>query len=88
MMHALKITFASAAALGLALASTANAAPARSASALPTAIVLKQKLTRTVAPAKRASKAVTGTDVGIGILAAGLAGFAGYELTKPDSPAG
>lgn len=90
-MNMIKVALAGAATLGLVLASTANAAPTRSGSALPlNTTVKKLKLTRTVAPSSREAKAVEGADVGLGLLAGAAAGFALYEATKggDDSPAG
>lgn len=90
MMNLLKIALVGTAAIGLVLAGTASAAPTRSGAAIPSSSTLKKvRLMRTVAPSTRESKAVAGTDVAIGLLAAGAAGFGLYEATKgDDSPAG
>lgn len=91
-MSMMKIAIAGAAALGVVLASAAaNAEPVRAAAATPGVVsVKKAKVLRTAAPSARESRAVSGTDVGLGLLAGGLAGFGIYEATKSsnDSPAG
>ena len=89
-MSMFKIAMAGAATLGVVLAGTAaNAEPVRSSAATPGVVsVKKMKILRTTAPSDRASRAVSGTDIGLGILAAGGAGIGLYEATKSDSPAG
>ena len=88
-MSIFKIAFAGAATLGVVLAGTAaNAEPVRAAAATPGVVSVKKfKVLRTSAPAKRESREVSGTDIGIGLLAAGAAGIGIYEATKGnDSP--
>lgn len=83
-MSIFKIAFAGAATLGVVLAGTAaNAEPVRAAASTPGVVSVKKlKALRTAAPADRQSRAVSGTDVGIGLLAGGLVGFGIYEATK------
>ncbi|WP_298190267.1 hypothetical protein [Novosphingobium sp.] len=83
-MSMFKIAMAGAATLGVVFASTAaNAETIRAGAATPGVVsVKKTKVIRTAAPASRESREVTGTDIGIGVLAAGAFGFGLYEATK------
>lgn len=89
-MNMIKLAMTGAASLGLVLAGTAaNAEQIRAATATPGVVsVKKAKLLRTAAPAGRESRAVEGTDVVIGLLAAGGAGTALYFATKGDDSPG
>lgn len=89
-MSIIKIAMAGAASLAVVLAgAAANAEPVRAAAATPGVLSAKKlKPLRTNAPAKRESRAVTGTDIGLGVLAAGAAGVGIYEATKSDSNGG
>lgn len=89
-MSMFKIVMVGTATLGVVLSGTAaNAESVRSGAATPGVVSVKKlKMLRTSAPAGRASRDVSGTDVGLGLLAAGAAGLALYEATKSDSPAG
>jgi hypothetical protein len=89
-MNMIKIAMTASASLGLILAGTAaNAEQVRSSAATPGVVsVKKAKLARTAAPAARESRAVEGTDVVIGVVAAAAAGFAVYEITKSDDSPG
>lgn len=83
-MSMFKISMVGAAALSVALAGTAaNAEAVRASAATPGVVSVKNmKVLRTTAPAKRESREVTGTDIGLGLLAAGAAGVGIYEATK------
>ncbi len=88
-MNKFKIALASAATFGVLFAGAANAEPVRAVAATPGVVTVnKIKVLRTAAPSSRESRAVTGTDVGLGLLAAGVAGFGLYEATKSDSNGG
>lgn len=90
-MNMIKMAMAGAAALGVVLAGTAaNAEPVRAAAATPGVLSAKKlKTVRTTAPAARESREVSGTDIGLGLLAGVAVGFGVYEATKgSDSPAG
>jgi hypothetical protein len=89
-MNMFKIAMAGAATLGVVLASTAaNAESIRAGAATPGVVSVKKlKITRTPAPASRESREVSGADIGIGLLAAGAAGFGIYEATKSDDSNG
>jgi hypothetical protein len=89
-MNMIKIAMTATASLGLVLAGTAaNAEQVRSSAATPGVVsVKKAKLARTTAPAARESRAVEGTDIVIGVVAAAGAGFAAYEITKSDDSPG
>lgn len=89
-MSMIKFAMASAAALGVVLAGTAaNAEPVRAGAATQGVVsVKKTKVLRTNAPAGRESREVSGTDIGLGVLAAGAVGFGVYEATKSDSNGG
>lgn len=89
-MSMFKIAMAGAATLGVVLAGTAaNAEPVRASAATPGVVSVKKvKVLRTTAPAGRESREVSGTDIGLGLLAAGAAGFGIYEATKSDSTGG
>jgi len=89
-MSMFKIAMAGAATLGVVLAGTAaNAEPVRAAAATPGVIsVKKPKILRTTSPSSRESREVSGEDIGLGLLAAGAAGFGIYEATKSDSNGG
>ncbi|WP_156309848.1 hypothetical protein [Novosphingobium sp. AAP93] len=79
-----KIAIAGAATLGVVFASsTACAETVRAGAATPGVIsVKKTKVRRTTASSGRESREVSGTDVGLGILAAGIIGVGVYEATK------
>jgi len=83
-MSMFKIAMAGAATLGVVLASTAaNAEPVRAAAATPGVVSVKKlKPLRTNAPASRESRAVSGTDIGLGLLAGAAVGVGVYEATK------
>lgn len=83
-MSMLKNTMVGVAALGVLLASSAaSAEPIRAAAATPGVVsVKKAKVLRTTAPVSRESREVSGTDVGLGLLAAGAFGVGIYEATK------
>lgn len=83
-MSIFKITMAGAATLGVVLASsTAYAETVRASAATPGVVsVKKTKVLRTAAPAGRVSREVSGTDIGLGLLAAGAVGVGVYEVTK------
>lgn len=87
-MSMIKIAMASAAALGVVLASTAaSAEPVRAAAATPGVVSVKKiKALRTTAPSTRESRELSGTDIGLGLLVAGAVGVGVYEATKSDSP--
>lgn len=88
-MSMLKIAMVGAATLSVVLAgAAANAEPVRAAAATPGVVSVKNfKAIRTTAPSKRASREVSGTDIGLGLLAGAAAGVGLYEATKPsDSP--
>ena len=89
-MNMIKIAMTGAASLGLVIAGTAaNAEQVRSGAATPGVVsVKKAKLQRTVAPAARESRAASGSDIGLGLLAAGVAGTGAYLATKSDSDGG
>jgi hypothetical protein len=90
-MSMFKIAMAGAATLGVVLASsTAYAETVRPGAATPGVVsVKKTKILRTTAPAGRESREVSATDVGLGILAAGVVGVGIYEATKGgDTPGG
>lgn len=87
-MSMLKNTMVGVAALGTVLASTAaSAEPVRAAAATPGVITAKKlKNLRTVAPTSRESRELSGTDIGLGLLAGVAVGVGVYEATKSDSP--
>ncbi|MBY0392547.1 MAG: hypothetical protein K2Q27_04680 [Novosphingobium sp.] len=87
-MSMLKIALAGSVAFGVILAGTAaNAEPVRASAATPGVVSVKKiKALRTTAPVSRESREASGTDIGLGLLAAGVGGFAIYEATKSDSP--
>lgn len=89
-MSMFKIAIAGVSVLTVAVVSTsAIAQPVRSAAATPGLIsVNKVKALRTAAPTTRESREVSGEDIGLGLLAAGAAGFGIYEATKSDSSGG
>lgn len=89
-MSMIKIAMAAAASLGVVLAgSAANAEPVRAAATTPGVIVVKKlKPLRTTAPASRLSREVSGTDIGLGLLAGAAVGVGVYEATKSDSSGG
>ncbi len=89
-MSMFKIAMAGAAALGIVLSgAAANAEPVRAAAATPGVVSVKKiKALRTTAPSSRGSREVSGTDIGIGVLAAGAAGVALYEVTKSNDSNG
>lgn len=89
-MSMFKIAMAGAATLGVVLAgAAANAEPVRAAAATPGVVSVKKlRVLRTTAPASRESREISGTDIGLGLLAAGAAGFGLYEATKSDSSGG
>ncbi|MBU6393173.1 MAG: hypothetical protein KGQ75_01225 [Sphingomonadales bacterium] len=89
-MSIFKIAFAGAAMLSMVLiGSAANAEPVRAGAAIPGVVSVKKfKMLRAAAPSKRESREGSGTDVGLGLLAAGIAGFGVYEATKSDSTGG
>jgi hypothetical protein len=89
-MNMFKIAMAGAATLGVVLAgAAANAEPVRAAAATPGVVSVKKlKALRTTAPSGRESREVSGTDIGLGILAAGAAGFGLYEATKSNDSNG
>ncbi len=83
-MSMFKIAMAGAATLGVVLASSAAyAETVRPGAATPGVVsVKKTKGIRTTAPVGRESREVSGTDVGLGLLAAGAFGVGIYEATK------
>lgn len=89
-MSMLKNTMVGVAALGTVLASTAaSAEPVRAAAATPGVITAKKlKNLRTVAPTSRESRELSGTDIGLGLLAGVAVGVGVYEATKSDSNGG
>lgn len=97
-MNMFKIALASAASLGLALASAANAEPIRAQGSFPGVVSANKIITkRSKAPAGAESNASYGTysTVPLAIAAAAAAGLALYFITKngngfevTDSPAG
>lgn len=91
-MNMIKFAMVGAVTLSTALASAAvNAEPVRAAAATPGVVSVKKiKALRTAAPHAREARAVSGTDIGLGLLAGAAAGFGLYEATKNtnDSPAG
>lgn len=89
-MNIFKIAMAGAATLSVVLAgAAANAEPVRASGAtLGVVSVKKIKAVRTAAPASRESRELSGTDIGLGLLAAGIAGFGIYEATKSSDSSG
>ncbi len=89
-MSMFKIAVAGAATLGIVLAGTAaRAEPVRAAAATPGVVSVKKvKVLRTTAPSSRESRAVSGTDIVIGGIAAGALGFGVVQATKSDSSGG
>lgn len=83
-MSMFKIVMAGAATLGVVVASSAaSAEPLRAGAATPGVVsVKKTKILRTTAPTRREAREVSGTDIGLGLLAAGAAGVGIYEATK------
>lgn len=87
-MSIIKMAMIGAASLGVVLVgAAANAEPVRAAAATPGVLSAKKmKPLRTTAPASRESREVSGTDIGLGILAGVAVGVGVYEATKSDSP--
>jgi hypothetical protein len=83
-MNMIKIALTGATLLGLVVAGTAaKAEQIRSGAALPGVVSAKKiKVQRTAAPAQRESRSASGTDIGLGILAAGAGGAGGYFATR------
>lgn len=89
-MSIFKTAIVGAAALSMVLTGTSAIAKSSrvAAPAVSSVTAKKLKLLRSVAPSSRQSREVSGTDVGIGLLAATAAGVGLYFATKGDDSPG